>query len=87
MPDVEEEGMHSRPPQGDAPSLEGLPRTDMGAFGASLPSLVDNAIRGPVIPTRNGPNAFVSLPLGAHSHLWARAQRPPVIDAQSDPDS
>ena len=87
MPEIEEEAIRSRSPQGDPPSLEGLLRTDMGALEASLPSLVDHAIRGPVVLTRTGSDAFVFLPLDACSRWWARAPRPPIIDAQSDPDS
>ena len=61
--------------------------TDMGALGASLPSSVDRAIRGPVVPTHTASDASVFLPLDACSRLWTRALRPSVTDAQSDPDS
>ncbi|MBD0270662.1 MAG: hypothetical protein ICV73_01920 [Acetobacteraceae bacterium] len=54
---------------------------DMGALEASVPSLVDSAVRGPLVLTRNGADAFVLLPLDAYGRLWAQAPRPPVIDA------
>ncbi len=87
MPDVEEEAIRPKSPRGDAPGPEGPLRTDMGALEASLPSLVDRAIGRPATPARNGSDAFVFLPLDAHSRLWAQAPRPPVTDAQSAPDS
>ena len=61
--------------------------TDMGALGASLPSSVDRAIRGPVMLTRTGSDAFVLLPPDAHIRVWARAPRPPASDAHCGPDS
>ena len=73
----------SRP--GDAtPGLEGLPRMDMGALEESLPSLVESAIRGPIVLTRRGSDAFVVMPLDAYNRLWAQAPRPPVIDGAVD---
>lgn len=53
---------------------------DMGALETSLPSLVESAVRGPLVLTRNGSDTFVVLPLDAYSRLWAQAPRPPVID-------
>jgi len=68
-------------PEGDpAPGLEGIPRADMGALEVSLPRLVDQAIRGPVVLTRNGADAFILLPLDAYRRLWSAAPRPPVIE-------
>ena len=58
----------------------------MGALEASLPSLVDHAIRGPVILTRTGSDAFGFLPTGACSRPRARGPRPQAIDARSGPD-
>ena len=54
---------------------------DMGALEESLPTLVDSAVRGPLVLTRNGSDAFVLLPLDAYRRLWTQAPRPPVIDA------
>ena len=88
MPDIEGEATRPRSPQGDASSLERPLRTNTGALETSLPSLVNRAaIREPGFLTRNGFDAFVSLPLNAHDRLWARVPRSPVFAAQSDPDS
>ena len=75
-----------RSPRGDAPSLEGLLRTDTGVPVAPLPSLADHAIRGSVILTRSDSDPVNSPPSDACSRQWARAPRPPAINAQSDPD-
>jgi hypothetical protein len=69
---------------GATPGLEGLPRMDMGALEESLPSLVESAVRGPIVLTRRGSDAFVVLPVDAYGRLWARAPRPPVIDGAVD---
>ena len=76
-----DEAIPASPRGRPAPGLEGLPRMDMGALEASVPSLVDSAVRGPLVLTRNGADAFVLLPLDAYGRLWAQAPRPPVIDA------
>ncbi len=55
----------------------------MSALEASLPSLVGHAIRGLVILTRAGSDAFVLLPSDAYGRRWARATRPPAIGVQS----
>jgi hypothetical protein len=81
MVDTGDEAIPSSPPDRPTPGLEGLPRMDMGTLEESLPSLVDSAIRGPLVLTRNGSDTFVLLPLDAYSRLWAQAPRPPVIDA------
>ena len=78
----EDEAIRPTPPGDQAAGLEGLPRVDMGALETSLPSLVDRAIRGPVVLTRHGRDAFVFLPLDAYRRLWAAAPRPPVIDTE-----
>ncbi|WP_043363542.1 type II toxin-antitoxin system prevent-host-death family antitoxin [Belnapia sp. F-4-1] len=65
-----------------APGLEGLPRMDLAPVEAQLPSLVDQAVRGPVVLTRNGTESFVLLPLDIYRRLWAAAPRPPVIEAE-----
>ena len=71
----------STAPEGDpAPGLEGIPRADMGVLEESVPSLVDRAVRGPVVLTRHGTDAFVLLPLDVYRRLWAAAPRPPVIE-------
>lgn len=68
-----------------APGLEGMPRTDFAPVETSVPSLVDQAVRGPVVLTRNGVEAFVLLPLDVYRRLWAAAPRPPVVEAEPDP--
>src|SRR3712207_5895695 len=79
-----DEAITSSHPRGATPGLEGLPRMDMGALDESLPSLVDSAVRGPIVLTRRGSDAFVLLPVDAYSRLWARAPRAPVIDGAVD---
>jgi hypothetical protein len=64
-----------------APGLEGLPRMDLGPVEAAVPAVVDQAIRGPVVLTRHGEEAFVLLPLDVYRRIWGAAPRPPVIDA------
>lgn len=86
MADTGDQAIPSSPRGRPAPGLEGLPRMDMGAIEASVPSLVDSAVRGPLVLTRNGADAFVLLPLDAYSRLWAQAPRPPVIDAVDEPN-
>ena len=81
MVDTGDEAIPSAPPDRPTPGLEGLPRMDMGALEESLPSLVDSAVRGPIVLTRNGSDTFVVLPLDVSSRLWSREPRPPVIDA------
>ena len=76
-----DEAIPSSPPDRTTPGLEGLPRMDMGTLEATLPTLVDSAVRGPLVLTRNGSDAFVLLPLDAYGRLWSQAPRPPVIDA------
>lgn len=69
-------------PEGEpAPGLEGLPRVDIGALEESVPTLIDRAVRGPVVLTRHGREAFVMLPLDVYRRLWRAAPRPPVVDA------
>ena len=81
MPETGDEAIPSGRKDGAEPGLEGLLRVDIGALEESVPSLVDSAIRGPVVLTRNGADAFVMLPLDAYRRLWAEAPRPPVIDS------
>ena len=64
-----------------APGLEGQPRMDLGPVETAVPGLVDLAVRGPLVLTRHGEEAFVLLPLDIYRRLWAAAPRPPVIDA------
>ena len=87
MLDTGDEAIPSRAPGGTTPGLEGLPRMDMGALDESLPSVVERAVGGPVVLTRNGADAFVVLPLDAYRCLWGQAPRPPVIDAVPDTGS
>lgn len=68
-------------PGNPAPGLEGLARVDLAPVESAVPELVDQAIRGPLVLTRNGQEAFVLLPLDIYRRLWASAPRPPVIDA------
>jgi hypothetical protein len=85
MPHTGDEAIPSGGASGmTTPGLEGLPRMDMGALEESLPSLVERAVGGPVVLTRNGSDAFVLLPLDAYGRLWAQAPRPPVIDATTE---
>lgn len=83
-PPREDEAIRPTPPGDPAPGLEGLPRVDMGALEESVPTLVDRAIRGPVVLTRHGREAFVMLPLDVYRRLWRAAPRPPVVDAPID---
>ena len=74
--------------QGDpAPGLEGLPRMDLGPVEAAVPALVDQAIRGPVVLTRHGQEAFVLLPLDIYRRIWGAVPRPPVVDMPPAGDS
>ena len=76
----EDEAIRSTLPGDLSAGLEGLPRVDMGPLEVSLPSLVDRAIRGPVVLTRHGRDAFVLLPIDAYRRIWVAAPRPPVIE-------
>lgn|GEM_PF-3497767 len=67
-----------------APGLEGYPRVDAGAFETSLPSLLDALLRGPVVLTRQGRDAFVLLPADIWQRVWAAAPRPPVVEGSAD---
>ena len=70
-------------PEGDvAPGLEGVPRADIGALEAAVPSLVERAVTGPLVLTRHGEDAFVLLPLDLWRLHWRGVPRPPVIDAE-----
>ncbi len=82
MPRNEDEAIRPTPEGEAAPGLEGIPRMDMGALEESQPSLVDQAVRGPVVLTRNGADAFVLLPLDVYRRFWNAVRRPPVIDAE-----
>jgi hypothetical protein len=86
MVDTGDEAIRSGTPDDrPTPGLEGLVRMDMRVLEESLPSLVDSALRGPIVLTRHGADAFVVLPLDAFRRLWAQAPRPPVIDAREGP--
>ncbi|MCW8084830.1 hypothetical protein OF850_04255 [Roseococcus sp. MDT2-1-1] len=66
---------------GPVPGLESLPRAEMTLMEQTLPQLVDAALRGPLVLTRNGQDAFVILPVDAFARLAAAAERKgPVIE-------
>jgi hypothetical protein len=62
-----------------APGLEGVPRSDMSALETAVPKLVDAALRGPVVLTRHGREAFVLMPLDVWRRAWDASPRPPVL--------
>ncbi len=62
-----------------APGLEGVLRTDMSALETAVPKLVDAALRGPVVLTRHGREAFVLMPLDIWRRVWDSSRRPPVL--------
>ena len=62
-----------------APGLEGVPRSDMALLEAAVPKLVDMALRGPVVLTRHGSEAFALVPLDIWRRVWGATPRPPVI--------
>ena len=70
-----------QPTQGGepAPGLEGVPRSDMALLEAAVPKLVDSALRGPVVLTRHGREAFVLMPLDIWRQVWSSGRRPPVV--------
>lgn len=78
-PRHEDEAIGTASAAAEAPGLEGIPRADMAMLEESVPTLVDRALRGPVVLTRHGADAFVLLPLDAYRRLWASAPRPPLI--------
>lgn len=78
----EDTAIPSQPAGPPAPGLEGFPRVDAGALEESLPSLVDRVLRGPVVLTRHGREAFVLMPVDIYRRLWAALPRPPVLDAE-----
>lgn len=62
-----------------APGLEGVPRSDMSVLETAVPKLVDAALRGPVVLTRHGREAFVLMPLDIWRRVWGSGRRPPVV--------
>ncbi len=62
-----------------APGLEGVPRSDMALLETAVPKLVDAALRGPVVLTRHGREAFVLMPLDMWRKVWGAERRPPVV--------
>ena len=68
------------PPESGPLGLEGLPRVDAGTLEMSLPGLVESAIQGTLVLTRNGSDVFVLMPVDAYHRLWASTPRPPLID-------
>lgn len=81
---TEDEPIRPTPDGELAPGLEGLPRMDMTVLDETVPALIDRAVRGPVVLTRNGREAFVVLPLDIYRRLWRAAPRPPVVDVPRD---
>lgn len=79
-----DEAIRTEPEGEAAPGLEGLPRADMAALEQALPGFLDQMVRGPLVLTRHGRDAFVLLPLDAYRRLWHSAPRPPVIEAERD---
>lgn len=82
--------MQKRPPTGDepilptwegdpAPGLEGVPRADMAELETAVPKLLDLAVRGPVVLTRHGREAYVLMPLDIWRRTWEATPRPPVV--------
>lgn len=76
----DDEAIRTTPDGELAPGLEGLPRADMSELESLAPELMDRAVRGPVVLTRGGRDAFVVLPLDAYRRLWRAAPRPPVVE-------
>ena len=75
-----DEAINPVPDGNAAPGLEGIPRVDMAVLEVAVPTLVDSAVRGPVVLTRNGADAFVLLPLDVYRRFWSSVPRPPVIE-------
>jgi hypothetical protein len=76
-----------RPTPEDEPRIgtEHLPRVDIAALETAQPRLVDAALRGPVLLTRHGRDAFVLMLVDVFSRMArdAEARRlkgPPVIE-------
>jgi prevent-host-death family protein len=51
----------------------------MAELETAVPKLLDLAVRGPVVLTRHGAEAFVVLPLDVWRRVWEAAPRPPVV--------
>jgi hypothetical protein len=83
-PAREDEALRTSPEGDPAPGLEGLPRAELEPLELAAPSFMDYAVRGPVVLTRQGRDAFVLLPLDVYRRLWAAAPRPPMIDGEAD---
>jgi len=84
FPRPEDETIRTEPEGDAAPGLEGLPRAAMEALEEALPGFVDSMVRGPVVLTRHGREAFVLLPLDVYRRLWYSTPRPPVIEAKAE---
>jgi hypothetical protein len=79
-----DEAIRTTPEEDPAAGLEGMPRMDMGVLETTVPELLDLAVTGPLVLTREGREAFVLLPLDAYRRLWSTAPRPPVIDGRAE---
>jgi antitoxin (DNA-binding transcriptional repressor) of toxin-antitoxin stability system len=54
-------------------ALEALPRADIAVLETSQPKLIDAALRGAVVLTRHGRDAFVLLPVDEFQTLAREA--------------
>ncbi len=59
--------------------LESFPRADLSVLETAQPKLIDASLRGPVVLTRHGRDAFVILPVDQFQRLalLAEARRLP----------
>ncbi len=58
---------------GPIAGTEGLPRVDAAAVEIAQPRLLDAAVRGPLVLTRDGRDSFVLLPRDAFERLVREA--------------
>ena len=79
LPGMSDEPIRQMPGGEPAPGLEGMPRSDMAVLETAVPKLVDSAMRGPVVLTRHGRDAFVLMPLDIWRRVWNASPRPPVV--------
>ena len=54
--------------------LESVPRADFAVMEEAQPKLLDAALRGQLVLTRHGRDAFVILPIDQYAALLAAAQ-------------
>ncbi len=75
-------------PGDPAEGLEALPRADVAVLEAAQPALIDAALRGALVLTRHGRDAFVLLPADQFQRLVLLAEAPrlkgpPVIEGNA----